>query len=311
MSAAEHLAQYGVSFQQARDFIHSNLNSPQVIYNVAAQYGVTFEMLGELYADGVSDITVKNFFAAQGFNTTDNTPTMPTISNPDTTGETDTSDEEDTSDETDTPDTADMPDLSIDELLDLSDETLLAGYDWDSLISEYQAALSDIDWSTWSTTLESALAEFDWEAWASEIQAYANILASDDSWITELESYFGNTDFDDLFDDSAWEDITDEDISDSLDDINWDDYSAYLEQYGFTEEQFSSLISQAFDAVDWDTIMNQLMNFDWQGYADMLAEADFSSYLQNLEDLYSNMDFTNSLEILGTNTAFSSDFALA
>lgn len=275
MSAAEHLAQYGVSFQQARDFIHSNLNSPQVIYNVAAQYGVTFDMLGELYADNVTGSTVKSFFESLdlGLDTSNDAPTV-TASIP-------------------TP--IEMPDLSIDGLLNLSDEVLITGYDWDSLISDYQEALSNIDWSAWNTTLESTLADFDWEAWASELQAYADILANDDSWISDLEDLFGNSNLEDLFDDDmAWPDITGEDLNSTLDDINWDDYAGYLAQFGITEEQFSTLLAQAFDAVDWTAIMDQIANFDWEGYADMLT-----SSLSELEGLYSNIDFSNQAALIG------------
>ena len=302
MSAAEHLAQYGVSFQQARDFIHSNLNSPQVIYNVAAQYGVTFEMLGELYADGVSDITVKNFFAAQGFNTTTSVPTLPTTPT--------------------TPDTPEEPTVSIPTPVEsLTPEAVLdnvlvipsdgQAYDWDTLISDYQAALASIDWNGWSTTLESALADFDWDTWAAEMQQYANAFATDDSWISDLEDLFGDSNLEGLFDNGmAWPD-TGDDLNSTLDDINWDDYAGYLAQFGITEEQIGNLLTQAFNAVDWDAIMDQLANFDWQGYADMLAGTDWSGYMQGLEGLYNNTDFTNSLEILGTATAMPADFALS
>ncbi len=65
-SAATHLAQYGVSVTQARDFIVANLQSPQTIYSVAKQYGVTNQMLAEIYG-GVSAADVRGFFTNLGF----------------------------------------------------------------------------------------------------------------------------------------------------------------------------------------------------------------------------------------------------
>lgn len=280
MSASELLAQYGVTFQQAREFIHNNLNSPSIIYSTAAQYGITFEMLGELYADGVSDIDVKNYFASQGYPTASDTPIVAS-----------------TPDEPDDVVVNDI-DLTLDSVLNLSDEEI-QNSDWDSLITDYQTALANIDWSAWNTTLESTLANFDWEAWAAELQEYANALASDGSWIAQLESAFNNTNFDDLFDDSAWEDV-----SSNLDDIDWSSYTAYLQQFGMTAEEASSLIEQSIGSIDWDQIEQQLnnfdwtaysellANFDWSGYADLFANLDWTEYMQSMENLYSNLDYS-------------------
>jgi hypothetical protein len=66
MLASTHLAQYGVSVAQAREFIVANLSAPQVIYNTAKQYGVTHEMLAEIYG-GVSSNDVRSFFSNLGF----------------------------------------------------------------------------------------------------------------------------------------------------------------------------------------------------------------------------------------------------
>jgi hypothetical protein len=66
MTAGEHLAKYGVSVAQAREFIVANLNSPTVIYNTAKQYGVTNQMLAEIYG-GVTANDVRSFFNQLGF----------------------------------------------------------------------------------------------------------------------------------------------------------------------------------------------------------------------------------------------------
>jgi len=53
--------------QQARDFIFSHLDNPAVIYNAAAQYGITNEMLGEIVG-GYNADQVEAFFDSHGFN---------------------------------------------------------------------------------------------------------------------------------------------------------------------------------------------------------------------------------------------------
>ena len=68
MSALSHLAQYGVSIQQAHDFIFANLNQPAVIFNTAHQFGVTNEMLAEIVGGGYGASDVRAWFAGQGFN---------------------------------------------------------------------------------------------------------------------------------------------------------------------------------------------------------------------------------------------------
>ena len=65
-SAAAHLAQYGVSVAQARSFVMANLQSPQTIYSVAREFGITNQMLAEIYG-GVSAADVRGFFTSKGF----------------------------------------------------------------------------------------------------------------------------------------------------------------------------------------------------------------------------------------------------
>lgn len=65
MSAASHLASYGVTIEQAHEFVLSNLNNPATIFNVAKQFGVTNAMLGEI-AGGYSAADVQAFFSARG-----------------------------------------------------------------------------------------------------------------------------------------------------------------------------------------------------------------------------------------------------
>ncbi|MDH4395151.1 MAG: hypothetical protein QE278_05710 [Limnobacter sp.] len=61
MGAAEHLAKFGVTVAQAKEFILANLNNPQEIFNVAKQFGVTNAFLAEIYG-GVTTQEVISFF---------------------------------------------------------------------------------------------------------------------------------------------------------------------------------------------------------------------------------------------------------
>lgn len=64
-SAAQHLFQYGVSMEDANAFVMANIGQPQVIYNVAFEFGVTNAMLGEI-AGGYAETDVEAFFLANG-----------------------------------------------------------------------------------------------------------------------------------------------------------------------------------------------------------------------------------------------------
>lgn len=61
MNAAEHLAKFGVTVAQAKEFILANINRPQEIFNVAKQFGVTNAYLAEIYG-GVTTQDVIAFF---------------------------------------------------------------------------------------------------------------------------------------------------------------------------------------------------------------------------------------------------------
>lgn len=56
MSAESHLAKFGITVEQAIDFIKSNLQNPGDIFQVAHDYGVTTDMLSELSGYSVEDI---------------------------------------------------------------------------------------------------------------------------------------------------------------------------------------------------------------------------------------------------------------
>jgi len=66
MSAESHLAKFGVTAQQAKDFINSNIQNPGDIFQAAREYGVTTEMLSEL--SGYSEDDVRGYFDSIGKN---------------------------------------------------------------------------------------------------------------------------------------------------------------------------------------------------------------------------------------------------
>lgn len=68
------LEQYGLSAIDARAFIYANLSSPEIIYETAGVYNVSFSMLAELYGQGVTEEQVKQFFSQFGLDTTDSAP---------------------------------------------------------------------------------------------------------------------------------------------------------------------------------------------------------------------------------------------
>ncbi|MEK6736283.1 MAG: hypothetical protein AABY47_06915 [Pseudomonadota bacterium] len=62
MSAESHLAEFGITVQQARDFIKLNIQEPEEIFQVARDYGVTTRMLSELSDHSVD--AVRGYFSA-------------------------------------------------------------------------------------------------------------------------------------------------------------------------------------------------------------------------------------------------------
>jgi hypothetical protein len=63
----DYLAQFGITMQEAHDFVWSHIDDAQLIFTVAGQYGVTTTMLGEI-AGGYSATEVRGFFAEHGLN---------------------------------------------------------------------------------------------------------------------------------------------------------------------------------------------------------------------------------------------------
>lgn len=67
-TALSHLSTYGVTVQQAHDFIVANLSSPSSIYNTCEQYQVSNQMIVEIFDNTYSIDTVRDYFSANGLN---------------------------------------------------------------------------------------------------------------------------------------------------------------------------------------------------------------------------------------------------
>lgn len=65
MSTSSYLANFGVTIEQAREYVFANLDNPQAIFATARQFGVTNEMLGEI-AGGYSAQQVQGYLAGFG-----------------------------------------------------------------------------------------------------------------------------------------------------------------------------------------------------------------------------------------------------
>jgi len=90
MTTTQLLSSYGVTMQQAYQFVVSNLNNPQNIITTCKQAGITNAMLAEIVGTGIPGVTandVKNFFVSNGLDSTQldtstadapATPTLPT-----------------------------------------------------------------------------------------------------------------------------------------------------------------------------------------------------------------------------------------
>lgn len=63
-----HLNSYGVTVQQAQDFILANLSNPSAIYSACEQYHVTNQMIVEIFDNLYSIDTVKGYFSFNGLN---------------------------------------------------------------------------------------------------------------------------------------------------------------------------------------------------------------------------------------------------
>ena len=73
-SVSDLLSQYDLSVDDARQFVMGHLSSPEIIYATAAEFGITFDMLAEIYGQGVTGSQVQDFFSDQNMIADGNAP---------------------------------------------------------------------------------------------------------------------------------------------------------------------------------------------------------------------------------------------
>ena len=69
MLAASHLAKLGVTVPQALNFLVANVEQPDTIFNVASQYAITTQMLGEI--TNLSPSIISDYFADSGLDSSE------------------------------------------------------------------------------------------------------------------------------------------------------------------------------------------------------------------------------------------------
>lgn len=67
-SASEHLSIYGVTMQQANDFLMANISFPGNIFTVSDKYDITTAMLAEIVGNNITSSDVITYFNNQGYN---------------------------------------------------------------------------------------------------------------------------------------------------------------------------------------------------------------------------------------------------
>jgi len=80
-SAEQHLAQWGITVDVAKQWILANINNLQIVYQAAQDFGISTDMLGDIVGVGnESGTMVANYFASNGIDTDTLTGDKATIS---------------------------------------------------------------------------------------------------------------------------------------------------------------------------------------------------------------------------------------
>lgn len=72
---AAHLAHYEISLDDAIAFVHANQDNPGLLFNISRDYGLTYEMLGELFGNQTAE-QIEQYFRSSGL-LDDDTPEEP------------------------------------------------------------------------------------------------------------------------------------------------------------------------------------------------------------------------------------------
>lgn len=260
------LNQLGVTLSEAKAFILNNVGQPRVIYDVAAQHSLTYDMLAEILNDESIDANVvKSFFQGQGFDTSSEQPTLASTPN-------------------------DSLDLSLTTVLGLSEEAITED-NWNQNITDYQQVLTDISWEG----LADVLSSFDWDGWANDLQELANNFAPDSSWLYSFSDWYeqlSGSDFDTTFERTEWIwDDVDTVLSNSSSDTNESNTSNSSSTVDLSSyEELLSIFGMNLDDVTSSSITNMFANnYNGGSLNDFFANMGWSQYIEQMSNLSSTL----------------------
>lgn len=256
------LSQLGVSFDDARDFIYDNVDQPEYIYQIAGKFGITFDMIADLYGNDVTGADVKGFFKLNGMSVENDTPEY----TPDVFSELPEPDAEDESEEDESTQDSDvsgggfdLSDLGLDDNWLETLQNQLDGLNLDDLFSSFDGLFSGLDgdpatdlitdFNQDDFDLSGFFGDFDFTAWIDSITSALSSI--DFGALTEFYENFdfdalGLTEFDSGFEDDGFEfdDFDFNNVTSLLDGIDFDQIlEDILGDYGsLFEDGLSGLI---------------------------------------------------------------------
>ncbi len=191
------LSQLGVSFEEARNFIHDNVSQPDYIYQTAGRFNITFDMIADLYGDGVTGDDVKGFFKLNGMSVENDTPdytpdVFSGISEPNNGSEVEEDDSKEdlpedsvkkedeqqsggSKNENDSENSFDLSDFGLDGSWLASLQNQLEGFDFTNLTSGLEESIGEII-TGFNQEESSFLGDFNLSSWIEYIRSFLSEL---------------------------------------------------------------------------------------------------------------------------------------
>lgn len=204
-STSELLSNYGLTMQEARDFVYANISTPENIYSAAAQYGITFDMLAEIYGQGATGEVVKEFLGNQGLVSSGAAPYW------------------------------DKGYLEGDFTSMYKANQTEAMQSWGQVINDYRAGLALKDFEVYGTTFVQVDKEVDWLSFQTTFEAFDSLYGSNDTWKDSIEETLNTAVIA-----TIWEDLGGKDYEDTWSMIlpldEWGiDEATFVSTLGLTE----------------------------------------------------------------------------
>lgn len=179
-SANQLLSYYEITMQEAREFINANIASPQNIYSAAAQYGITFDMLAEIYGQGATGEVVKEFFGNQGFVNSGDAPHW----------------------------NGGYLEGDFSSMYQANQSELMQK--WGDLLNNYRAKMAGLDWGSQGTSFAEVEKEVNWYSFAEVLEGYEAAYGENSEWMTYVNQWLDN-----LINLDAWDDLDGEEYEES------------------------------------------------------------------------------------------------